>query len=75
MIIEFSRGRLVVTSHQILVKLSQQVTLQAHSDAVRLFRGNNVIAAQGGDCVWSLPLDNEQQLISLADALAIAIEG
>jgi len=77
MVIEFSSGKVIATSHEIVVKLNHEamVTLQAQVDAVTLIgRGANVIAANGSETKWSIKLDNEAQLQQLAQETSIAIQ-
>ncbi|MFM2586831.1 DUF3389 domain-containing protein [Vibrio sp. TBV020] len=77
MVIEFSSGKVIATSHEIVVKLNHEamVILQAQVDAVTLIgRGANVIAANGSETKWSIKLDNEAQLQQLAQETSIAIQ-
>jgi hypothetical protein len=75
MLIAFSGGKIIVTAHEVVVRLSgeHRVTLQSHVDELQLIgNGANVLLANCGACKWSLKLDNELQLIQLADAIGIA---
>ncbi|NLS13317.1 DUF3389 domain-containing protein [Vibrio sp. SM6] len=76
MIIEFSQGKIIATVHEVVVRFSAlpAVNLSAHTDALTLMaRGANVVIANGAECKWSIKLDDEAQLLALADHLGIAI--
>ncbi|AXN33041.1 DUF3389 domain-containing protein [Vibrio coralliilyticus] len=77
MVVEFKSGKIIVTSHEIVVKVATEhmITLQAQVDAVQLIgRGANVIAANGSETKWSIKLDNEQQLFKIANEIGIDIQ-
>ncbi|WP_114764706.1 DUF3389 domain-containing protein [Vibrio rhodolitus] len=77
MLIEFSAGKIIATPHEIVVKIAgnQMITLQAQTDAIQLIgRGANVVAVNCSEAKWSLKLDNEQQLLELANQIGIAIQ-
>lgn len=77
MLIEFSAGKIIVTAHELVIRIAgeHRLTLQAQTDAVQLIgRGANVISALGSETKWSIKLDNEQQLRAVALALGINIE-
>lgn len=77
MVVEFKSGKIIVTSHEIVVKLlgEHRITLQAHIDAIQLIgRGANVIAANGSETKWSLKLDSEQQLIDISKEAGLDIQ-
>ena len=77
MVITFSVGKVITTPHEIVVKLegTAMVTLQAHNDALTLIgRGANVIAANGSETKWSIKLDNEDQLRSIAAEIGCDIQ-
>lgn len=76
MVIEFSQGKIIVTPHEVVVRLSgdHAITLSAQSDALQLIgRGANVIVANGAECKWSLKLDSQDQLVEISEQLGIAI--
>ncbi|WP_194437687.1 DUF3389 domain-containing protein [Vibrio fluminensis] len=77
MVIEFSAGKIIATPHEIVVKIvgDQMITLQAQTDAIQLIgRGANVVAVNCSEAKWSMKLDNEQQLVQLAEQIGIAIQ-
>lgn len=77
MIVEFKGGRVIVTPHEVVVKLmgEHMVTLQAHLDAIQLIgKGANVIAANGSETKWSIKLDSDQQLIDIANIARLDIQ-
>ncbi|NOI29749.1 DUF3389 domain-containing protein [Vibrio coralliilyticus] len=77
MVVEFKSGKIIVTSHEIVVKVATEhmITLQAQVDAIQLIgRGANVIAANGSETKWSIKLDNEQQLFKIANEIGIDIQ-
>ncbi|MCK6263581.1 DUF3389 domain-containing protein [Vibrio sp. ZSDE26] len=76
MIIEFSKGKIIVTPHELTVRVDGEhhIALQAISDAVTLMgKGANVVIANDSSCKWTLKLDNEQQLKEISDVLGCAI--
>ncbi|TOP12412.1 PTS sugar transporter subunit IIA [Vibrio parahaemolyticus] len=77
MVIEFSLGKIIATQREIVIKLTGEgmVTLQAQTDALQLLgRGANVVLVHGAECKWSIKLDNEEQLIQLAQEIGIDIQ-
>lgn len=77
MVIAFSNGKIIVTSHELVVKLEgeHRVTLQAHIDAVSLIgKGANVIAAHDSEVKWSIKLDDEAQLQKVAHQIGAHIQ-
>ncbi|NOH61347.1 DUF3389 domain-containing protein [Vibrio sp. RE88] len=77
MVVEFKSGKIIVTAHEIVVKVATEhvFTLQAQLDAIQLIgRGANVIAANGSETKWSIKLDNEQQLFKIANEIGIDIQ-
>tara|TARA_Y100001956_G_C4113360_1_gene183618 strand:- start:1618 stop:1851 length:234 start_codon:yes stop_codon:yes gene_type:complete len=77
MLVEFKSGKIIATPHEVVVKLhgEHMVTLQAQIDAIQLIgRGANVIAANGSETKWSIKLDNDTQLKSLANEIGIDIQ-
>ncbi|KHT51740.1 DUF3389 domain-containing protein [Vibrio sinaloensis] len=77
MVIDFKSGKVIVTPHELVVKLvgEHMVTLQAQIDALQLIgRGANVIAANGSETKWSIKLDDEQQLRAIANEIGIEIQ-
>jgi hypothetical protein len=72
MMLEFSQGKIIVTPHEIVIRFRDSgVTVQAQSDAVQLILGANVISANGSECKWSVRVDTEQQLDSIANTMGI----
>ncbi|MBV1839747.1 MULTISPECIES: DUF3389 domain-containing protein [Photobacterium] len=74
--IVFSQGRVIANQHELVIRLDgdARITLQAMAEDVSLRgKGVNVVTAMGTGVNWSVRLDNEEQLILLADALGIAI--
>ncbi len=77
MMIPFKSGKIIVTNHEVVVKLSGEhmVTLQAQTDAITLIgRGANVIAANGSETKWSIKLDNEQQILQIAEQIGSKVQ-
>ncbi|HAU8251811.1 TPA: DUF3389 family protein [Vibrio vulnificus] len=77
MVIEFSHGKIIITPHEVFVRLQggHSVTLSVQVDAVQLIgRGANVLVANGAECKWSIKLDSESQLIEISQQLGIAID-
>ncbi len=77
MVVEFKSGKVIVTPHEVVIKLSGEhmVTLQAQVDAVQLIgRGANVIAANGSETKWSIKLDNAEQLSEIAQQIGCEVE-
>lgn len=75
MIIVFSQGKIIATQHEIVVRLDGEarISLQAQVDELTLIAGANVVTAVGSGINWSIKLDDEQQLATLADEIGIAI--
>lgn len=75
MIITFKSGKMIVNSHELLIRLNgeQQVSLHAAREAVTLFGGSNVIVANGSETKWSIKLESDQKLYELAQALGCDI--
>ncbi len=75
MVIEFQYGKIIVTPHELVVRLdgSHKVTMQAVSDAVQLIGGANVVVVNGSESKWSIKLDNDQQLQQIAEQLGCAV--
>lgn len=77
MIINFAMGKIIVTAHEIVVRLDgdNRCMMQVNSDAVTLIGGGaNVITANDNDVKWSIKLDNEQQLTEISDQLCLPIQ-
>lgn len=77
MIITFSGGKVIATAHELVVKLSgpHRVSLQSQIDAVSLIgQGANVIVAHGSETTWSVKLDNQEQLLDIAQQIGIDIQ-
>ncbi|MGR5178174.1 DUF3389 family protein [Vibrio parahaemolyticus] len=74
MIVEFSQGKVIVTSHEVVVRLSGSVaTLQAQVDALQLILPACVLSANGAECKWSIKLDNSQQIQTIAEQTSIEV--
>lgn len=75
MVIEFLYGKIIVTPHELVVRLDgeHKVTMQAASDAVQLIGGANVVVVNGSESKWSIKLDNDQQLKQIAGQLGCAV--
>ncbi|MGF1748318.1 DUF3389 domain-containing protein [Vibrio cionasavignyae] len=74
MMVEFSGGKVLMTPHEIVVRLTgNHVTLQAQVDAVQLILPACVISANGAECKWSIRLDNQQQLQQIANETGIEV--
>ncbi len=76
MVIEFQYGKIIVTQHELVVRLEgeHRATLQATTDSVQLIGGGaNVVVANGSEAKWSIKLDDEQQLIQISEQLGCAI--
>ncbi|MCJ2377134.1 DUF3389 domain-containing protein [Vibrio sp. ZSDZ34] len=72
MMVEFSQGKIIVTPHEIVIRLVDTgVTVQSQNDAVQLILGANVISANGSECKWSVRVDSEKQLNDIATAMGI----
>ncbi|MEF1290936.1 DUF3389 domain-containing protein [Vibrio sp. M260118] len=77
MVVEFKSGKIIVTPHEVVVKLDgeHRVTMQAQIDAISLIgKGANVIAANGSETKWSIKLDSEEQLQHIADQVGCQIQ-
>ena len=77
MVIDFSGGKVIITTHELVIKVSSEhmITLQAQGDALQLIgRGANVIAAHGAENKWSIKLDDEAQLSLIADQMGLKIQ-
>ncbi|NAX43126.1 PTS sugar transporter subunit IIA [Vibrio sp. V17_P4S1T151] len=76
MVIEFSGGKIIVTPHELVVRVlgDLAITLQAQADAVQLIgRGANVISVNCSESKWSIKLDNEEQIKQLSQQLGCNI--
>lgn len=74
MTVEFSGGKVLMTPHEIVVRLaSNQATLQAQVDAVQLILPACVISANGAECKWSIRLDNQEQIQQIANETGIEV--
>lgn len=72
MVLQFSGGKIIVTLHEVVVRLGDdnRVTLQAQADAITLMgKGVNVMIANGSESKWSVRLDDEEQLRAIAQTL------
>ncbi|MBY6198106.1 DUF3389 domain-containing protein [Vibrio hangzhouensis] len=74
MIVEFSQGKVIVTPHEVVVRLSgSAVTLQGQVDALQLILPACVLSANGAECKWSVKLDNSQQIQTIAEQTSIEV--
>ncbi|EMB48887.1 PTS system transporter subunit IIA [Vibrio mimicus] len=70
MVIQFKSGKIILTTHEVVVRFGQEVTLQAQADAITLMgNGANVMIANGSETKWSIKLDDETQLRTIAQTL------
>ncbi|ERM53280.1 DUF3389 domain-containing protein [Vibrio mimicus] len=70
MVIQLKSGKIILTTHEVVVRLGQEVTLQAQADAITLMgNGANVMIANGSETKWSIKLDDETQLRTIAQTL------
>ncbi|EOX4187763.1 DUF3389 domain-containing protein [Vibrio cholerae] len=72
MVIQFSGGKIIVTPHEVVVRLGNEnrVILQAQAEAITLMgKGANVMIANGSESKWSVTLDDEEQLSDIAQML------
>ncbi|ENM5875096.1 DUF3389 domain-containing protein [Vibrio mimicus] len=70
MVIQFKSGKIILTTHEVVVRLGQEVTLQAQADAITLMgNGANVMIANGSETKWSIKLDDETQLRIIGQTL------
>ncbi|WP_087016521.1 DUF3389 family protein [Thaumasiovibrio subtropicus] len=71
----FSRGDIYVTPHEVVVKFNDEtaLTLKAAIDTVFLYQAAKVIAVRGSGAEWSMKLDNEEQLVTLAELASIEL--
>ncbi len=77
MMLTISVGKIIVTPFELVVKLDGEarVTLSASSEVITLIgQGANVVACNSGQSKWSIKLDNEQQLRTVAEQLGLEIE-
>ncbi|UKA12658.1 DUF3389 domain-containing protein [Photobacterium damselae] len=75
MIIEFSQGKIIANQREVVIRLNGEarVSLQSQVDEITLIAGANVVTAIGSGLSWSIKLDTEEQLQSLASEIGIAI--
>ncbi|GAM55853.1 phosphotransferase system IIA component [Vibrio ishigakensis] len=59
MTFDFELGKIVVTPHEIMIRLfgEQRMTLQAHTDVIQLM--GNVLVVHDAQSRWSVKLDSE----------------
>ncbi|WP_028117949.1 DUF3389 domain-containing protein [Ferrimonas senticii] len=74
--LSFSQGTLIANPNELMVRLDgpARITFQAGADNIQLIGIANVITGFGGGVSWSLQLDNDEQLIALAQELGLAIK-
>ncbi len=76
MTLDFSAGKIVITAHEVLVRLygDHRVTLQASIDDLQLIgRGANVLSANVGGTQWSIKLDTEEQITEISTQCGLEI--
>lgn len=74
MIVEFSQGKVIVTPHEVVVRLSGNIaTFQAQVDALQLILPACVLSANGAECKWTIKLDNSQQIQTIAEQTSIEV--
>ncbi|MGL4828330.1 MAG: DUF3389 domain-containing protein [Vibrio sp.] len=72
MVLQFKNGKIILTPHEVMVRLGDAnfATLQADVDMITLMgNGANVMIANGGGSKWSIKLDDEAQLQTIAQTL------
>lgn len=72
MVIQFSDGKIILSAHEVVVRFGHdhRISLQAHIDAITLMgHGANVMIANGSETKWSLKLDDEEQLHTIAKTI------
>ncbi|MFD2178483.1 DUF3389 family protein [Veronia pacifica] len=75
MVVDIPGGKLIVTAHEVMVKLEQsRMTLRAQVDDISLLSGAKMLIANGGSVSWSLSLHNDEQLKAISDVCGIAIK-
>lgn len=72
MVITFSLGKIILSMHEIQIKLSDGgLSLYAMAEDVRVVRDALMLVADGGAVRWSLKLDSSEQLETVIDELGI----
>ncbi|WP_070966371.1 DUF3389 family protein [Vibrio sonorensis] len=74
--IDFSSGKIVVTSQEIQIRIDgdSQIVLRARADAIALLGGGaNVVVANDSEVQWSVRLDDVQQLEEISSCLGVKI--
>ncbi|QYJ77547.1 DUF3389 domain-containing protein [Shewanella acanthi] len=75
MVIDFSQGKLIVTEHEVQLRLNvANVVLQSQAEDISLRHSPPMLIANGGSVRWSLKLDNEIQLHTLAEILGVEVQ-
>ncbi|MCG9696794.1 DUF3389 family protein [Shewanella sp. Isolate11] len=72
MVIEFSKGRLILTNNEIQAKLNQgQVTFYAMAEDLKVISDALLLVADAGAVRWTLTLDNREQLDVIIEQLQL----
>ncbi|WP_281543840.1 DUF3389 family protein [Grimontia sp. SpTr1] len=75
MVITIPGGRVIATTHEVMVKFQEnQMTLQAQTDDISLLGAPCMLIANGGTVNWSLSLGSEENLNAVSEATGIAIK-
>ncbi|RXJ71598.1 PTS sugar transporter subunit IIA [Veronia nyctiphanis] len=75
MVIDIPGGKLIVTAHEVMVKLQQnRMTLQAQTDDISILGGANMLVANGGSVNWSISLGSEEIAKNVSEASGVAIK-
>ncbi|WP_394130028.1 DUF3389 family protein [Shewanella maritima] len=63
MVITFAKGKLIVTQHEVQCRItSNAIVMQAAVEDLQCYRQGNVLIADAGSTLWSIALDNAEQL-------------
>ena len=75
MVIDIPGGKLIVTAHDVMVKLQQnRITLQAQTDDISILAGANMLIANGGSVSWSISLGSEETARDVSEVSGVAIK-
>ncbi|MGL4734307.1 MAG: DUF3389 family protein [Enterovibrio sp.] len=72
MVLDFSQGKIIVTQHELQVRLlGTQIVLQVSAADIILRRQPPMLIADGGGVRWSLVLDSSSQLSAIQTVLGV----
>ncbi|MGL5335574.1 MAG: DUF3389 family protein [Enterovibrio sp.] len=72
MVLDFSQGKIIVTQHELQVRLFEaQIVLQASAADISLKQQPPMLIANGGGVRWSLVLDSGSQLHAIQSVLGL----